>query len=89
VLQIVSSFQCCVVFQNCFSNVGTNKQMLILLLNFHLGNFNGVMIVIDVLGSLFSFMCFVDLTIKDQKILFTIHLNTQSFASRFSTHKHP
>jgi hypothetical protein len=76
VLQIVSSFQFCVVFPNCFSNVGTNKQMLILLLNLHLGNFNGVMILIDVLGSLFSFICFVDLNIKDQKILFTIHLNT-------------
>jgi len=75
VLQIVSSFQFCVVFQNCFFNVGTTKQMLILLSNLHLGNFNGVMILIDVLGSLFSFMCFIDLTIKDQKIMCTIHLD--------------
>ncbi len=58
-----------------FFNVGTNKQMLILLLNLHLGNFNGVMILIDVLGSLFSFMCFIDLNVKDQEIMSTIHLD--------------
>jgi hypothetical protein len=75
VLQIVSSFLFSVVFQNCFFNVGTNKQILILLLNLQLGNFNGVMILIDVLGSLFSFMCFIDFFIKDQKIMCTIHLD--------------